>query len=193
VRVAPASDHGSSPVRLSFSSIKGLPHAVALEVCDLRQLPDDPESIVAGNVLPRAVAFGRWSPRLPEGDLTACLLVNGEKRDLSVAETNLGPDSPKPPAASTPSARDSEQETESSRAWWFKCRLPSGTTWSRTWAAWVGSPFRSAPDDGERFFLSWSPWTPTPPATTTSTPNGSAPGRRPNEPRSPSSASWPGG
>jgi len=66
-------------------------YAVALEVCDLRQLPDDAESIVAGNVLHRAVAFGPWSPILPEGDLTACLLVNGEERDSSVAETKLGP------------------------------------------------------------------------------------------------------
>jgi 2-keto-4-pentenoate hydratase len=66
-------------------------YAVALEICDLRQLPDDAEAIVAGNVLHRAVAFGPWSPILPEGDLTACLLVNGEQRDSSVAETNLGP------------------------------------------------------------------------------------------------------
>jgi 2-keto-4-pentenoate hydratase len=66
-------------------------YAVALEVCDLRQLPDDADSIVAGNVLHRAVTFGPWSPILPQGDLTACLLVNGEKRDSSVAETKLGP------------------------------------------------------------------------------------------------------
>jgi 2-keto-4-pentenoate hydratase len=50
-------------------------YAVALEVCDLR----------------RAVAFGPWSPILPEGDVTACLLLNGEERDSSAAETNLGP------------------------------------------------------------------------------------------------------
>jgi len=66
-------------------------YAVALEVCDLRQLPDDAESIVAGNVLHRAVAFGPWSPILPEGDLTACLLVNGQARDSCVVETKLGP------------------------------------------------------------------------------------------------------
>jgi 2-keto-4-pentenoate hydratase len=70
-------------------AIKG--YAVALEVCDLSQLPDDAESIVAGNVLHRAVSFGPWSSALPRGELTATLLVNGEAHGSGHVETDLAP------------------------------------------------------------------------------------------------------
>ena len=63
-------------------------YAVALEICDLQQLPDDAQAIVAENVLHRAVAFGPWRAKLPTR-MTASLLVNGEIQDAAQAESDL--------------------------------------------------------------------------------------------------------
>ena len=53
-------------------------YRVALEVNDLAG-GDDPESIVAGNIFHRAVAFGPLRATPPLGVVTA-LVVNGERR-----------------------------------------------------------------------------------------------------------------
>jgi 2-keto-4-pentenoate hydratase len=66
-------------------------YAVALEICDLKRPPDDPESIVAANDFHRAVAFGPLKPRLPTAEVTARLIVNGEARAVDNADTNLAP------------------------------------------------------------------------------------------------------
>ena len=66
-------------------------YAVALEICDLQQLPDRAESIVASNVLHRAVAFGSWSSRPAAAGVMASLLVDGEMKAADQANLDVAP------------------------------------------------------------------------------------------------------
>ncbi len=55
-------------------------YAVALEICDVKHPPDDPEAVVAGNVFHRAVAFGSFESAPPDEPTAARLIVNGRTR-----------------------------------------------------------------------------------------------------------------
>lgn len=67
-------DPGADPAA-ARRAIDGV--GVALEIVDLSSPPGDPESVVAANVLHRAVAFGPVRSAPPAGGIHARLLVNG--------------------------------------------------------------------------------------------------------------------
>lgn len=54
-------------------------YGVALEICDVSPLPNEPHSVIATNDFHRAVAFGALEPTLP-ADADAELVVNGTVR-----------------------------------------------------------------------------------------------------------------
>jgi 2-keto-4-pentenoate hydratase len=61
----------------------------ALEVVDLGAPPGGPESVVAGNVYHRAVAFGPFRPDLPPGPVHGRLVVNGRVLAAAPAAADL--------------------------------------------------------------------------------------------------------
>jgi 2-keto-4-pentenoate hydratase len=61
----------------------------ALELVDLDPALGDPQTIVAGNVFHRAVAFGSLDRPLAQGDIEGQLRVNGELRAADTSRASL--------------------------------------------------------------------------------------------------------
>jgi 2-keto-4-pentenoate hydratase len=63
-------------------------YGAALEIVDLARLPDEPQSVVIGNVFHQAVAFAD-SEFADPGELTVSLLVNGQLRAVGAWPRDL--------------------------------------------------------------------------------------------------------
>ena len=63
-------------------------YGVALEIVDLSPLPDEPDSVVEGNVFHRAVAFGSSRTDVPR-DARAAATVNGQEEASAAVAANV--------------------------------------------------------------------------------------------------------
>lgn len=82
--------HADAEVAVEMGADGGIAGwGTALELVDLRSLPDTPEDIVAANVFHRAVAFAPTRPGPPPAGVEGRLVVNGDVRDAARSATDL--------------------------------------------------------------------------------------------------------